>query len=87
MHLSVPLTYYLFIFPGVMPSHLTVIKIYDCEGAWLGWRAASESLRDEEGTALASQGATKAEYSSRCWGDYSIITNHLPVRINCLWWH
>lgn len=87
MHLSVPLTYYLFILPAVMPSHLTVIKIYNCEGAWLGWSAALESLRDEGGTALASQGATKADSSSHCWDDYSIITNHLPVQINFLWWH
>lgn len=30
-----------------MPSHLTVIKIYDSEWAWLSWRAASESLKAE----------------------------------------
>lgn len=44
MHLeskSLPLSY-LFILLAVMPSHLTVITIYDSERAWLRWRAASE---------------------------------------------
>lgn len=75
--MSVPLSYYLFIFLAVMPSHLTVIKIYDSEWAWLSWRAASGSLKAEGGTALASQG-------SHYWGNYAVITNHLPERINSL---
>lgn len=82
--MSLPLSYYHFILLAVMPSHLTVIKIYDSDWAWLSRRAASESLRAEGGTALASRGAAKADSSSHCWGDYRIITNHLPVRINCL---
>lgn len=87
MHLesmSVPLSYHLFILLAVMPSHLTVIKIYDSECAWLSCRAALECLKAEGGTALASQGATKADSSSHYWGDYGVITNHLPVRINSL---
>lgn len=43
------LSYYRFILLAVMPSHLTVIKIYDSDWAWLSRRAASESLREEGG--------------------------------------
>lgn len=82
--MSVPISDYLFILLAVMPSHLTVIKIYDSEWAWLRWRAASESLKAEGGIALASRGATKADSSSHYWGDYGVITNHLPVQINSL---
>lgn len=64
--MSVPLSYYRFILLAEMPSHLTVIKIYDSDWAWLSWRAASEPLWGEVGTALASWGATKADSSSRC---------------------
>lgn len=85
--MSVPLPYYLLTLLAVMPSHLTVIKIYDSEWAWLSWRAASESLKAEGGTASASRAAAKANSSNHHWADYSVITNHLPVQINSLWWH
>lgn len=63
--MPVPLNYYyLHILLALMPSHLTVIKIYDLEWPWSCWPAALTDgpfgLRGlGAGTGSAAQGATK----------------------------